>query len=127
MEHKEEKSCHPNGEMLIVLLAGSCDIVLDNALNKEFLQYCTERIEPAHISSEIESEPGSCRNLRIYLILNKTDNKQNAYKRNAHDSADKKVILKFLFLWLKAFKMDLESSEGSPVAEEGRVRKHVLR
>ena len=73
VEHKEEQSRHPYGEMHIVFLAGSRDVILYDTLYEEFLQDCADGIEPAHVGRKIKPKPRSFGNLGEKEILNKAD------------------------------------------------------
>ena len=98
--------------MLVVFFAGSTDVVFYDTLNEDLLQHGTDRIEPAHICSEIETaEPWSCCDLREKEILNHTDNAKTADKDNADDRAYNEIFLNSLFSRVQTFEMDLKSRE----------------
>jgi len=122
MEDKEEKSCHPDREMLIVFLAGCSDVILYNSLYKEFLQDSTDGIEPAHISREIKTEPGPCSDIWKEEILNDPDHEKDTDESHADYAADYQILLKSVLARCKAFEMDLEPCEYS---EKNRQYKEI--
>ncbi len=93
VDDEEEQSGHPDREMLIVLFAGSGNVVLNDTLNEDLLQYGTDGIEPAHVCAEIKSEPGlfgitGNNDILDHSYCNEADNEDHA-----DDAAYYKVIL----------------------------------
>ena len=93
VKHEEEQSRDPYREMLVIFLAGSSDIILNDSLYEELLQNRADRIEPSHVGRKIKSEPRSLSDLGEKLVLYKTDDHKDDNESCAHDSADDKVFL----------------------------------
>ena len=97
VDYEEEQSGHPDRKMLVVFLAGSGDVILDNTLYEDFLQYSADGIEPAHICAQIKSEPGLLRITRNKDILYHAYDDKTDDEAYADDAADYEVILDSLF------------------------------
>ena len=94
---EEEQSGHPDRKMLVVFLAGCSDVILDNTLYEDLLQYSADGIEPAHICAQIKSEPGLLRITRNKDILYHAYDDKTDDEAYADDAADYEVILDSLF------------------------------
>ena len=111
VKHEEEQSRDPYREMLVIFLAGSSDIILNDSLYEELLQNRADRIEPSHVGRKIKSEPRSLSDLGEKLVLYKTDDHKDDDESCAHDAADDKVLLDPLPAGIKALEVDLKSCE----------------
>ena len=108
---EEEQSGHPDRKMLVVFLAGSSDVILNDTLNEDLLQHCTDRIEPAHICAEIKTEPGLLRITRDKYVLDHAYNNEADNEDHADDAADYEIVLYPLLTGIQALEMDLEFCE----------------
>jgi len=97
VDNKEEKSGHPDREVLIVFFARSSDVILNDTLNEDLLKDSTDRIEPAHICAEIKSEPWLFSVARNKCVLAETYNDKTCNESYADDSGDNEVFLNSLF------------------------------
>ena len=93
VDYEEEQSGHPDSEMLVVLFAGSGDVVLNDTLNEDLLEHRTDGIEPAHICTEIKSEPGLLSVTRYNDILNQTYGNETDDEAHGDYAANYEVIL----------------------------------
>ena len=111
VDYEEEQSGHPDRKMLVVFLAGSSDVILNDTLNEDLLQYRTDRIEPAHICAEIKTEPGLLRITRDKYVLDHAYNNEADNEDHADDAADYEIVLYPLLTGIQALEMDLEFCE----------------